>query len=338
MIPSQICSHKVRIGRLKISPPLFLAPMAGLTHSALRQLIMDFGGVGLLSTEMLSASSLPHENAAVSPYLIKTDRERPMSWQLLIYNENHVEKAVERLVDLGADAIDINLGCGAPKVVKKGGGVALSHDRKRLAAIVSSIKELTELPVTVKIRLGKEKNQKEFVNWCRFLEGLGIDALYVHARFDKEPFSRPPKWEFAAVAKEAVSIPVIINGGIFSVSQAKKCLETTRADGLMIGRGAASRPWIFNHIRHHLWAETSESPTLPNLSETWLRFYEYLEELFPPERRIGRLKEFTHYFSQNYAFGNRLAMTIQRSNTMTEARIRALEFFEKNQPRSLEEE
>ncbi|NPA94917.1 MAG: tRNA-dihydrouridine synthase family protein [Thermodesulfobacteria bacterium] len=326
----RICSHKVKIGNLEISPPLFLAPMAGLTHSGFRQLLLDFGGVGLLSTEMLSATTLPHENPAVSPYLIRTEREHPMSYQLLVYREEHLDEAIKKIEGLGAQAVDVNLGCGAPKVVKKGGGVGLAHDRPRLKAIVSRIKSLTELPVTVKIRLGQGPDREKFLEWCLFLEDLGIDGLYIHARYDKEPFARPPKWEMAALAKERLTIPVIVNGGIFSVDDAKRCLEITGADGIMIGRGAAIKPWLFRDIDGHLFAKSQQPLPKPDLPATWLRFFDYLEELFPPQRRLGRLKEFTHYFSQNYAFGNRLAMAVQRSKEMEEARARALEFFSKN--------
>ncbi len=322
--------RNLEIGGLKISPPLFLAPMAGLTHSALRQLILDFGPVGLLSTEMLSASSLPHENSEHSPYLIRTQREKPISYQLLVFKVDQVERAVEKLLSLGADCIDINLGCGAPKVVKKGGGVALSHDPERLKDIVKAIKALCNLPVTVKIRLGPTPDVASFKDRCLFLQDLGIDALYVHARFDKEPFARPPKWEMAAEAKRVLSIPVIVNGGIFNSEDAKKCLDVTGADGLMIGRGAAIRPWIFRDLASKVYQFEVSNFELPDLSVVWMNFFHYLESLFPPERRIGRLKEFTHYFSQNYAFGNRLAMAVQRSKTMEEAKLRAIEFFMKN--------
>ncbi len=323
---------RIKISGLDISPPLFLAPMAGLTHSALRQLILDFGPVGLLSTEMLSASSLPHENPDISPYLIRTPRERPISYQLLVYRADHAEKAVEKILTLGADCIDINLGCGAPKVVKKGGGIALSRDPDRLKEIIRRIKELCSLPITVKIRLGQrsDTSASTFKDRCLFLQDLGIDALYIHARFDKEPFARPPRWEMTVKAIESLSIPAIINGGIFTIEDARRCFKITGADGIMIGRGAAIRPWIFRDICLCLFSKEGAQAQAPDLPATWLKFFQYLEELFPRERRLGRLKEFTHYFSQNYAFGNRLAMSVQRSKTMAEAKIKALEFFSRN--------
>ncbi len=320
----------VRIGKLRISPPLFLAPMAGLTHSALRQLLLDFGGVGLLSTEMLSASSLPHENPQVSPYLLRTERERPISYQLLIHSIEHADRAIEKVTGLGADAIDINLGCSAPKVVKKGGGLGLCQDEKRLKEIVSYIRKRTQTPLTAKIRLGPGPDVEPLLRRCQLLQDLGIDAIYVHARFDKEPFARPARWNLAACAKRVLSIPFILNGGIFTLEDAKKCFEITGADGLMIGRGAAVRPWLFRDIENGLFHDKEEACSLPDLERVWLGFLGYLQKLFPKERQLGRLKEFTHYFSQNFAFGNRLAMSVQRSKTMDEAKVRALDFFKKN--------
>ncbi len=317
-------SSSVKIGALNISPPVFLAPMAGLTHSALRQLILDFGGVGLLSTEMLSAARIQNEDPKISPYLIITKREHPISYQFLIYRADHVKKAVYKAEELGADAIDINLGCGAPKVRKKGGGIGLASDFKRLEEIIKEIKKHTKLPVTAKIRIGKELNPKKFIANCQFLENIGIDAIYIHARLEKEPFCRPAKWSFVSCLAGEINIPYIINGGIFSIDDAKKAQNESKADGIMIGRAAAIRPWIFKEI------ELGKAIKV-NLPEIFFKFVDYLKNLFPEDRRLGRLKEFTHYFSKNYAFGNRLAMAVQRSSSMEEALDVAEEFFRKNE-------
>ncbi len=326
---------KVKIGPLTIAPPLFLAPMAGLTHSALRQLILDFGGVGLLSTEMLSAARLPSENPAISPYLITTEREHPLSYQLLIYSSKHVVGAVAKIKKLGADIIDINLGCGAPKVIKKGGGRALLKRKDELEKIIKEIKEKTELPITAKIRLGERFDINALSKECDFLQSVGLDAIYLHCRLEKEPFCRPPRWNKLPDIKELldIDIPIIINGGIFGLKEAKEALEITKADGLMIGRGAAIKPWIFKTISDALFSKQATSKGVSDiyLPDVFFRFYGYLEKLFPPERQIGRLKEFTHYFSQNYAFGNRLAMSVQRCKDMNEAKTVAMEFFRKNE-------
>ncbi len=319
----------VLIGNLKVEPPLFLAPMAGLTHSALRRVIADFGGVGLFSTEMLSARSLAVESPKLSPYLIKTPEESPMSYQLLAGSPREIPPAVERLGELGAAAVDLNLGCGAPRVKRSGSGIALWNDECRLKAVAAEIRKRTSLPFTAKIRLGPGPDPDELRRRVLILEDLGVDALYVHARFDREPFSRNPKWQWVGKIKEWVNLPVIANGGIFSLQDAQKCLEQSGADGLMVGRAAAMKPWIFSIIASKLYGTDSCCRQI-NLPEIYRAFFEGLASRFPVDRQLGRLKEFTHYFAGNYPFGNRLAMAVQRASSMDEAMEAAVKFFELN--------
>ncbi len=331
MVPesSPMTKESFRLGNLEIRPPLVLAPMAGLTHSALRSIIAQFGGVGLYSTEMLSAKSIPFENPENSPYLIRTARETPLSYQLLVGQASHVRPAVERLEALGAAAIDLNLGCGAPKVRKLGCGIALWEDEDRLKEVVWKIRSSTDLPFTAKIRLGPCLDRAMFRRRLLLLEALGLDALYIHARLDREPFSRKPRWEWAGLAKQWLGIPIIINGGIFSLEDATRCLAQSNADGLMIGRAAAIMPWIFSCIASGLSGLSSPPPQI-DLPAIYHSFCHGLISRFPQERRIGRLKEFTHYFSRNYPFGNRLAMAVQGSTSMSEAMEKADRFFERN--------
>ncbi len=324
-----VYSSSIYIGALEVSPPLFLAPMAGLTHSALRCIIADFGGCGFLSTEMLSARSLAVENPSVSPYLIRTEKETPLSYQLLAGRPEEVPQAIEAVEDLGAAAVDLNLGCGAPRVRRAGRGIALWDHDARLEAVAREIRRRTDLPFTAKIRLGPGPDTDELKRRVTMLEDLGLDGLYVHARFDREPFSRRPKWELIRKVKDRLCIPVIVNGGIFSVENAVKCLEQSGADGLMIGRAAAVTPWIFSMIASKIYsADISEREI--DLPAIFQAFYHGLVSRFPAERQLGRLKEFTHYFSRNYPFGNRLAMAVQRAGSMQEALCEALSFFEKN--------
>ncbi len=315
-----------RIRKLTISPPLLLAPMAGLTHSAFRTILMRLGGVGLLSTEMLSARTLPSENSSISPFLLRTREEYPLSYQLLIADKNQLAPAIDRLHQLGADAIDLNLGCPAPRVRKFGGGSKLADDPHRLQQLVAEARRLTALPLTAKIRLGETLNEERLYNFCRLLEGEGIDLLTVHARLRKEPFCRKPRWQWVGKVKKWLTIPVIANGGVFSVDDGRRCLEISGADGLMLGRGAIICPWLFHEAAKALY-----DCDLPELDidrpSLYFSFIDLLEERFRPERRLGRLKEFTHYFSRNYPFGLHLAMAVQNSKSITEARERALTFF-----------
>jgi tRNA-dihydrouridine synthase len=149
--------------------------MAGLTHSALRTLIAEAGGTGLLSTEMLSARSLPHENIEKSPYLIRSSIESPISAQVLVSEEEKIAPAFEKLHIAGVDAIDINLGCRAPKVIRRGAGYALSRNPTQLEKILKEARKRTDLPLTAKIRLGRRADDPETVTLVRLLEDCGID-------------------------------------------------------------------------------------------------------------------------------------------------------------------
>lgn len=325
------CAIKpIEAGGLVVDPPLILAPMAGLTHSALRTLVAECGGCGLLSTEMLSARSLPHENVFTSPFLVRGPLEYPLSFQLLVSEPERVPPALEKLHEAGADAVDINLGCRAPKVVRQGAGHALSLDHERLKRVVAEARRCTSLPLTAKIRLGGSPDDPETGRLARLLEECGIDMLHVHARLAKEGFARPPRWEAAAGIKEMLSIPLVLNGGIESGRDAMKCIEITGADGLMVGRAAAAFPWIFREIASYLRGDGSEfTPDRPAL---YRRFVSILTDRFPVEKQLGRLKEFTHYFSRNYKFGHQLAWKVQAAKSIQDAMDRAEAFFERNEP------
>jgi nifR3 family TIM-barrel protein len=316
-----------------LAAPLLLAPMAGLTHSALRTLVLSFGGVGLLSTEMLSARRLPTENQRVSPYLVRTEQEFPLSYQLLITNVQEIGPAIEALHRMAADVIDLNFGCPAPRVRKAGGGSSLMSDPVRVREIIRTARLRTTLPLSAKIRLGERLEQSTLRDFCVMLQDEGLDMLTVHARLRGESFARKPHWEWVGKVKEWLDIPVVANGGIFSVDDAVRCLSLSGADGLMLGRAAAQKPWLFAAIAREIYGISVPEwkTSLPCL------YGEFALGLtrFRLERRLGRLKEFTHYFALNYAFGHHLAMAVQKSKTLSRAWQQAVEFFIKTDPEGM---
>jgi tRNA-dihydrouridine synthase B len=325
----QIRPKALTIRSLLIDPPLFLAPMAGLTHSALRRIMIDFGGVGLLSTEMLSAKRLPTENPRISPYLIRTERERPVSYQLLTSTHTEIGRAIESLHKIKADAVDLNMGCPSTAVGKFGAGVVLMERPDEARRIVAEARKLTDLPLSAKIRLGSEVDTGKLKAFCSMLEGEGIDMLTVHARFKNEPFARNPRWAYIAEIKECIKLPVIANGGIFSIEDAEKCLRISGADGLMLGRGAVIKPWLFSEIARTVFCADIPEPAV-SLPDLYTNVTEALNEDYRPIYRLGRLKAFTHYFARNYQFGHSLACKVQSSCSMDEARERAEMFFAKH--------
>ncbi|MBI5102405.1 MAG: tRNA-dihydrouridine synthase family protein [Nitrospirae bacterium] len=312
-----------------IDPPLLLAPMAGLTHSALRRIMIDFGEVGLLSTEMLSAKRLPTENPRISPYLIRAERENPLSYQLLTSTDKEMARAIDKLHTFKADAVDLNMGCPSTAVGRFGAGVVLMERPDEARRIVAEARRRTDLPLSAKIRLGSEADSGKLKDFCAMLEGEGIDMLSVHARFRQEPFARNPRWAYIAEIKERIKIPVVANGGIFSAEDAERCLNVSGADGLMLGRGAVIRPWLFAEIARGVFGRDIPAPAV-SLPAMYAAFIEALEADYRAVYHLGRLKAFTHDFARNYKFGHSLACSVQSSRSMQEARERARAFFADN--------
>ena len=314
-------NQQIVLGDLVLSPPLAMAPMVGLSHSALRTLVLELGGVGLLFTEMLSVKRLPSESE-LSPFLMRSPEERPLFYQLVVGRDQEVLPAVERLHKLDAQGIDLNLGCPAPKLKQLGAGCALRSDVDAVRRLVRELRRATSLPLSAKIRLGRNLDEVALLEFCRMLEGEGLDLLTVHGRLDGEKFCRRPHWDWIGKVKAGLGIPVIANGGIFTVQDARACLEQSGADGLMIGRGAACRPWIFAEIARELFGVVQPSAA-PDPAQVYFRFIELLHERFRPERRLGRLKQFTHLFGIGFPFGHHLAIAIQNCTTMGEAEQQA---------------
>lgn len=320
----------LRFGRLVVDPPILLAPMSGLTHTAFRRLVAEFGGFGLYATEMLSARALPGESTR-SPYLARTPSERPLSYQLLVAAPEEIPAAIAALLPLGPDAIDLNMGCPAPDARKRGGGCRLMEEPEAARRIVAEARRRTNLPLSAKIRLGSRLDEDRLRAYCEMLEGEGVEMITVHARLAGEPYGRKPRWEWIGKVKEWVKVPVVGNGGIFTGEDALRCREVSGCDGLMLGRGAVIRPWLGAEVAEALRGSAS-GPPLPELADVHARFAALLVESFQEERRLGRLKEFTHYLSRNFAFGHNLAASVQSSRSFGDAVARARAFFAEGCP------
>ncbi len=303
--------------------------MVGLSHSALRCLVQGEGGTGLLFTEMLAARRLPHDNPCCSPLLIRHESETPLFYQIIAADPDEIAPAVEKLHSLGADGIDLNLGCPAPMQKKQGAGAVLAGNTAALTKVLRRLRKCTELPVSVKIRLGDNPAADALPAFGLFLEAEGVDMITIHARLHGEKFCRKPRWDAIGAVKDVLSIPVLANGGIFSVADARTCLELSHADGLMIGRGAVQRPWLCAEIATEIYG--MEEVFLKRAdAAVYTDFIALLEQRFAPERRLGRLKHFTRYFAASYPFGHHFAASIQNSTTLGEARQRAAAFFDRS--------
>jgi tRNA-dihydrouridine synthase B len=300
--------------------------MVGLSHSAFRILVLELGGIGLFFSEMLSAGKLPIENEIVSPFLCRTPAETPFFYQIFTGPGQDIVPAVERLHSLNAQGIDLNLGCPAPALRKQGAGSFMPFESVKQA--VADLRAATTLPISAKIRLGRTLDENCLISFCKMLEDEGIDLLTVHGRLQGEKFCRKARWDWIGKVKKAVQVPILANGGIFSVEDARNCLDQSGADGLMLGRGAVQKPWLFADIAEVIYGVEQNRSNGPDLRKIYFRFVELLEDRFLPERRLGRLKQFTHYFAGNFRFGHHLASGVQNSKSLEEAGNTAGLFFD----------
>ncbi|MGQ9910398.1 MAG: tRNA dihydrouridine synthase DusB [Candidatus Flexifilum sp.] len=243
----------IHIGGIAIETPLTLAPMAGQTGYALRTLAREIGDCGLVCTELLSSHAIHYRNSKTERYFDWHPDEHPFAVQLFGSDPAIMAEAAAIVVELGAPIVDINMGCWVPKVAGKGAGAALLKDVKTAAAMVRAIVRAVNVPVTVKVRTGWDARSITAVEFARAAEAEGAQAIAVHARTAEQGFSGEPDWDIIRQVKEAVTrIPVIGNGDVTSAADAVAMLRQTGCDGVMIGRGALGRPWIFHHIAHAL--------------------------------------------------------------------------------------
>ncbi len=236
--------------KLDFSKPLFvLAPLAGYTDLPFRSVVKKFGA-DLTISEMISSNALVYDSAKTYKMLEKSPLEDPYFVQIAGGDEEVVKKAVEKLNTIdGIDGIDLNCGCPVPKVVKQGAGSALLKDLTKLARIVETIKKHSNKTYTsVKIRLGFDEDRA--VEIARVLERAGADFITIHGRTRSGRFKAPVNYNSIKAAKEAVNIPVIANGDIDTPDKARWVLENITPDGVMVGRGAVGKPWIFYQLKH----------------------------------------------------------------------------------------
>lgn len=247
------------IGDVVIDSPIILAPMAGVTDLPFR-LLCKRKGVGLICMEMVSAKAIHYKNRNTEELMRIHPEEVPVSMQLFGSEPELMGEIAKQIEDRPFSILDINMGCPVPKVVNNGEGSALMKDPKKAEAIMKAMVKSTKKPVTVKIRKGFNDDMVNAVEMAKIAEASGIAAIAVHGRTREQYYSGKADWDIIRQVKEAVSIPVIGNGDIVDGPSAKRMLEETGCDGLMIGRAAQGNPWIFSQIEEYLKTGNTPEP------------------------------------------------------------------------------
>lgn len=253
--PAQPHCRPFMIGSVPIEVPLVLAPMAGHSHYAFRSLVRDQGGCGLVVTELISSDAF-QDRGRYKQAIRRFDfypHEFPLSVQLFGSDPYTMAEAAKIVVDHGAAMVDINMGCWVPKVAKTGAGAALLRDVCTATAVVEAVVRAVPVPVTVKVRSGFEDGIVTAIPFARAAEQAGVQAIAVHARFAGQGHTGRADWDVIRHVKEVVqTMPVIGNGDVLNGPDAARMLTETGCDGVMVGRGALGRPWMFRQIAHYL--------------------------------------------------------------------------------------
>lgn len=253
-----------KIGQVEIAGELVLGPMAGVTDLPFRLLCKE-QGADLLYTEMISAKGIYYHNKNTEQLWQIQEQERPVALQLFGSDPALMAEMAKQIEERNFDILDINMGCPVPKVVNNGEGSALMKDPVLAGKIIQAVAEAIQKPVTVKFRKGFTAEQVNAVEFARMAEESGAAAIAVHGRTREQYYSGEADWEIIRQVKEAVSIPVIASGDIFTPEDALRCKQETGCDALMFARGARGNPWLFARTKAYL--ETGEIPAKPSVDQ-----------------------------------------------------------------------
>ncbi|MBN2385299.1 tRNA-dihydrouridine synthase family protein [bacterium] len=302
---------------LIINPPLVLAPMAEYTHFAFRQLLASFGGCGLYLSEMISAQKTVSERGWHKPLFRWTSDQTPFFFQIMGHRAEIMAEAIKMLSDLvdetgrGPAGFDLNMGCGAHWLIREGSGVALMKDISATRLLVRQCRAATSLPLTAKIRLGWEKDPDYLVRFGRMLEDEGVDAVTLHPRLAKEHFTGRARWQYIALLKEHLKIPVIGNGDVRDRDDIQTLFEQTQCDGVMLGRAAIRKPWLFSNF-------LNDHDRQPDPDAIMKSMFALLLNTFPEQIALVRFKQFLKFFADNFRFGHQLYWKVYNSRTIIE--------------------
>ena len=315
------------IRNVVIDPPLILAPVAGHTDTLFRQAVKGLGGCGLVVSELVSTEGMTRHQERTFHLTRFEDSERPVSIQVFGSDPARMAASAVMVEEMGADIVDINLGCPVKKVVKQGGGSNLLRDLPLLEKIFKAVRAAVKIPLTIKIRSGWDRNSINAIEVSKLAEDCGVEALAVHGRTRCDLFSGQADWSVIARVKEQARIPVMGNGDVVCPADAERMFRETGVDGVMIGRGVLSNPWLIRQCHDHLSGRSVTPVTLKEKAEFMVEFLDRVARELPPPVALGKMKKMGAYLSKGIPGGARLRGHIHSAGSCQELLGRIRGFF-----------
>ena len=317
-----------KIRNIDINPPLILSPMAGVTDYTFRRLIKRRGGVGLVVSEFISVEGLTRHNPKSKRQMRFDEEERPYAVQIFGGQAPRMAMGAEMAQEIGADILDVNCGCPAPKVVKNGGGSGLLRDLSRLEEILKEIKKAITIPLTLKLRTGYSDASINVVDAAKLAEQCGVEHIQVHGRTREQGYKGLANWDLIKQVKEAVKIPVSGNGDITTIEYGLQRWRESGTDGILIGRGAMQNPWIFRQMHDAMEGREPYQPDLTEKKAVLIEFFEMLRAEMPEIVALGKMKQLAGQFTKGLVGGAQFRQTLYHSHSAVEILDNITIYFE----------